>query len=161
LSRLFTTLNLLPTMAVLAVARRPISRQSSTKRADLARLPAIVFAEVRHRLAIRSEPTQQPHELDIASGLSFQPSARPHRLQRGTIHKGHQRADPVRAASGFMDPSKTGSDGVAHRPSALEGALGWRATAHRAMDPVKTGAPLVAPASGQMTGPCRAAGDSL
>src|SRR5262249_38695285 len=33
LSRLFTALNLLPSMATLAVARRPISRQSSMKRA--------------------------------------------------------------------------------------------------------------------------------
>jgi hypothetical protein len=37
---------------------------------------AIVFAEVRDRLVIRCEPTQQPHDLDIASGLSFEPPAR-------------------------------------------------------------------------------------
>jgi hypothetical protein len=37
LSRLFTALNLLPSMATLAVARRPISRQSSTKRAHTLR----------------------------------------------------------------------------------------------------------------------------
>src|SRR6476469_247292 len=37
---------------------------------------AIVFAEVRNRLVIRCEPTQQPHDLDIASGLSFEPPAR-------------------------------------------------------------------------------------
>ena len=37
LSRLFTALNLLPSMATLAVVRRPISRQSSTKRAHTLR----------------------------------------------------------------------------------------------------------------------------
>ena len=37
---------------------------------------AIIFAEVRDRLVVGSEPTQQPHDLDIASGLSFQPPAR-------------------------------------------------------------------------------------
>jgi hypothetical protein len=37
LSRLFTALNLLPSMATLAVASRPISRQSSTKRAHTLR----------------------------------------------------------------------------------------------------------------------------
>src|SRR4029078_12158116 len=36
---------------------------------------AIVFAEVRDRLVIRCEPTQQPHDTDIASGLSFEPTA--------------------------------------------------------------------------------------
>jgi hypothetical protein len=37
LSRLFTALNLLPSIATLAVVRRPISRQSSTKRAQTLR----------------------------------------------------------------------------------------------------------------------------
>ena len=45
-------------------------------RAYLAQRQAIVFAEVRDRLVIRCEPAQQPHDLDIASGLSFQPPAR-------------------------------------------------------------------------------------
>src|SRR5439155_4117337 len=45
-------------------------------RTYLAQRQAIVFAEVRDRLVIRSEPTQQPHDLDIASGFSFEPPAR-------------------------------------------------------------------------------------
>jgi hypothetical protein len=68
-------------MATLAVARRPISRQSSTKRADLAERQAVVFAEVRNRLVIGSEPTQQPHHLDIAPSFSFEPPARLHPVQ--------------------------------------------------------------------------------
>jgi hypothetical protein len=50
-------------------------------RADLAKCWAIVFAEVRDRLVIRSKPTQQPHDLDIASGLAFEPPARLHLVQ--------------------------------------------------------------------------------
>src|SRR6185295_344096 len=42
---------------------------------------AIVLAEVRDRLVIRCKPTQQPHDFDIASGLSFQPPARLHPVQ--------------------------------------------------------------------------------
>ena len=45
-----------------------------------AKRQAIVFAEVRNRLVIRSEPTQQPHNLDIAPGFSFEPPARLHPL---------------------------------------------------------------------------------
>jgi hypothetical protein len=41
LSRSFTALNLLPSIATLVVARRPISRQSSTKRAHTLRSQAI------------------------------------------------------------------------------------------------------------------------
>jgi integrase len=42
---------------------------------------AIVFAEVRDRLMIRCQSTQQPHNLDIASGFSFEPPARLHPVQ--------------------------------------------------------------------------------
>ena len=61
LSRLFTALNLLPSMATLAAARRPISRQSSTKRAHT--LPSASPLSLRKSacLVIRCEPTQQPH----------------------------------------------------------------------------------------------------
>jgi len=45
-------------------------------RTYLAKRQAIVFAEVRDCLVIRCEPTQQPHDLDIASGFSFEPPAR-------------------------------------------------------------------------------------
>jgi hypothetical protein len=34
---------------------------------------------------IRGKPTQQPHDLDIASGLSFQPPARLHPVQISLI----------------------------------------------------------------------------
>ena len=47
-------------------------------RTDLAQRQA---AEVRNRLVIRREPAQQPHNLDIASGFSFQPPARLNPIQ--------------------------------------------------------------------------------
>jgi hypothetical protein len=50
-------------------------------RTYLAKRQAIVFAEVRDRLVIRCEPTQQPHDLDIAPGFSFEPPARLNSVQ--------------------------------------------------------------------------------
>jgi hypothetical protein len=50
-------------------------------RADLAKCWTVILAEVRNRLVIGSEPTQQPHDLDIASGLAFEPTARLHPVQ--------------------------------------------------------------------------------
>src|SRR5262245_34705033 len=50
-------------------------------RTDLAKSPAVILAEVCDRLVIRSEPAQQPHDLDIASGFSFEPTARLHPVQ--------------------------------------------------------------------------------
>jgi hypothetical protein len=47
----------------------------------LAKRQAIVFAEVCDCLVIRCEPTQQPHDFDIASGLAFEPPARLHPVQ--------------------------------------------------------------------------------
>lgn len=38
----FTTLNLLPSMATLAIVKRPIPRQSSTKRAQTLRKPRLL-----------------------------------------------------------------------------------------------------------------------
>jgi hypothetical protein len=82
LSRLFTALNLLPSMATLAVAREAhLAAEFDEARTYPAQRPAIVFAEVRDRLVIRREPTQQPHDFDIASGLAFKPPARLHPVQ--------------------------------------------------------------------------------
>src|SRR5262249_13886220 len=50
-------------------------------RTDLAERQAVVLPEVCDRLVVRSETTQQPHDLDIASGFSFEPSARLHSVQ--------------------------------------------------------------------------------
>ena len=50
-------------------------------RTYLAERQAVVLAEVRDRFVIGSEPAQQPHHLDIAAGLSFQPPARLHPVQ--------------------------------------------------------------------------------
>jgi hypothetical protein len=53
-----------------------LSAEFDEARTYLAQRQAIVFAEVRDRLVIRCEPTQQPHDLDIASSFSFEPPAR-------------------------------------------------------------------------------------
>ena len=41
-------------------------------RTYLAKRRAIVFSEVGDRIVIRREPTQRPHDLDFASGFSFE-----------------------------------------------------------------------------------------
>ena len=77
LSRLFTALNLLPSIATLAFVSSPISRHSSTKlRADLADRRAIVLAEIGDRLVVGRKPAQQPDHFEIAPGLALQPPAR-------------------------------------------------------------------------------------
>ncbi len=58
-----------------------LSAEFDEARTDLAQRQAIVFAEVRDRLVVRSKPTEQPHDLQIASGLSFEPPARLHPVQ--------------------------------------------------------------------------------
>ncbi|VIO78438.1 hypothetical protein CI41S_62790 [Bradyrhizobium ivorense] len=58
-----------------------LSAELDEARTDLAQRQAVVLAEIRDRLVIRREPTQQPHHLDIAAGLSFEPSARLHPVQ--------------------------------------------------------------------------------
>ncbi len=59
LSRLFTALNLLPSIATLAFVSRPISRHSSTNRAQTLRMaPAVVLAEVGDRLVVGHKPAQ-------------------------------------------------------------------------------------------------------
>jgi hypothetical protein len=50
-------------------------------RTDLAKHRAVFLPEVRNRLVIGSEPTQQPHDLDIASSFSFEPTAQLHSVQ--------------------------------------------------------------------------------
>ena len=55
-SRLFTALNLLPSIATLAFTSRPICRQSSTKRARLADGTAVVLPEIGDRLVVRDKP---------------------------------------------------------------------------------------------------------
>ena len=63
LSRLFTALNLLPSMATLAVARRPISRQSSTKRAHTLR-------NARPATEMRGHPTWAHHRRPCRHGIT-------------------------------------------------------------------------------------------
>ena len=74
-------------MATLAVASSPISRQSSTKRAHTLRSARpLSLRKSAIVLCVWREPTQQPHDLDIASGLSFQPPAR---LNQASGHVDH------------------------------------------------------------------------
>lgn len=78
LARLLTALNLLPSMATLACANSPISRQSSTKGAHFPEPIAIVLAEVGKRLVVWNKPAKQPHRLEVAASFAFEPAARLH-----------------------------------------------------------------------------------
>src|SRR4030095_11151852 len=76
LSRLFTALNLLPSIATLACVSRPIARHSVIARAHFADGRAIVLTEIRNRLVIGNEAARQPHHFNVAPGLTLEPAAR-------------------------------------------------------------------------------------
>src|ERR1700727_3068178 len=59
------------------------------------------LAEVRNCLVIWSEPTQQPHDLDIAPGFSFEPPARLHPVQAAVNVKLQENLRMVRWAASF------------------------------------------------------------
>jgi len=67
------------------------------------------FAEIRDRLVIRCEPTQQPHDLEIASSLSFQPSARLNPVQIAVNVKLKEHRGVVRRSTGCrrLNPLET------------------------------------------------------
>jgi len=69
-------------------------------RTDLAEPQAVVLAEVRDRLVIRHEPAQQPHDFDIATGLSLQPPARLHPVKVAVDVKLQENRGMVRRPSG-------------------------------------------------------------
>ena len=76
LSRLFTALSLLPSMATLAFAQPHLAAQGNELRTDLLDGGAVVLAEVGDGSAIRNEASRQPHRLQIAASLTLQPPAR-------------------------------------------------------------------------------------
>ena len=77
LSRLFTALNLLPSMATLAFASRPILRHKAIKRAQTFLMAGpLSLPEVGDGFVIRNEPPSQPHHFQIAASLTLQPPAR-------------------------------------------------------------------------------------
>src|SRR6185436_17161283 len=71
LSRLFTALNLLPSIATLACVSRP-----NEPGANLPNGATIILAEVGNRLVIGSKTAREPHHLDVAPGLTLKPAAR-------------------------------------------------------------------------------------
>src|ERR1700716_4302342 len=115
-SRLFTALNLLPSMATLAVASRPISRQSSTKRAHTLRIAgplslrksAIVLwsgtrpqrSHIASKLrpASRSSPPARLHPIEVAVNVKLQEN-------RGMIGRppGHLRLHPCEPQLGKIE----------------------------------------------------------
>src|SRR5450631_2246596 len=116
LSRLFTALNLLPSIATLACVRRPIPRQSATNRAqtwrrpgaDLADGAAVVLAEVGNRLVVGSKPARQPHHLNVASSFTLQSSARLHPVEIAIDVELQQHRWMIRRPAGYLgiDPAK-------------------------------------------------------
>ncbi len=71
LSRLLTALDLLPPMATLAVASKPILRHTSTKRAPTFDAGTIVLAEIGNRFVIGRKPGEQPHHFDVAASFTL------------------------------------------------------------------------------------------
>src|SRR5262249_11981776 len=73
--------NFEPSSATSRVANNPCSRQNTTN----ARRPhdsrPVIPPEVRNRLEVRSQPSQQPHELNITPALAFQLAAGTHLVE--------------------------------------------------------------------------------
>jgi hypothetical protein len=76
LSRAFTALNLLPSIAAAAWANRFSRRHCDKLPASRADCRTVVLSEVCDCLEIRRQAPGQPHQLDVALGLSLKPPAR-------------------------------------------------------------------------------------
>ena len=77
LSRLFTALNLLPSIATLGMREEANhAAQRNEACAHLADGSAIVLAEVGNRLVIGDKPARQPHHLNVARSLTLEFRAR-------------------------------------------------------------------------------------
>ena len=77
LSRVFTALNLLPSIAATAwVNRSSLPAQIDELAAGRPDRRAVVLPEVGDGLEVRRQPPGQPHQLDVALGLPLQPPAR-------------------------------------------------------------------------------------
>ena len=71
--------------AVYSDARRGekthLAAELDKTRAHLAKCATIVLAEIGNRLVVRDQPTQQPHDFDVASRFPLQPPARLHSVE--------------------------------------------------------------------------------
>src|SRR6266702_6189763 len=76
LSRLFTALNLLPSIATQASVNRPMVTERDKAGAHLPDGAAVVLAEVGNRLVIGNKAAREPHHLNVAPGLMLEPAAR-------------------------------------------------------------------------------------
>ena len=109
LSRLFTALNLLPSIATLAcVEKAHHAAEHHKPGADLADGAAIVLAEVGNRLVIGSKAVGEPHHLNIAPGLTFKPAARlgPVEIAVDVELQQHRRMVRRPASDFGLDPDK-------------------------------------------------------
>src|SRR5262249_2777765 len=81
LSRLFTALNLLPSIATLAFESRPIRRHSSTNRAQTFLIAPPL--SLRKSAIVLWSGANRPssHHLEVAPRLAFQPTARLHSVE--------------------------------------------------------------------------------
>jgi hypothetical protein len=71
-SRLFTALNLLPSIATVGFATGAHCRHSAMNFAQTFRIATPVLPELGDRLAIGSQSADHPHHLDIAVRLTFE-----------------------------------------------------------------------------------------
>src|SRR3954462_12675698 len=108
LSRLFTALNLLPSIATQASVSRPIVRHSAMKRPHFADGNTIVPPEIGNGLVIGNEPTRQPHDLNVASGLTLEPAARLNPVEIAVDVELQQDRRMIRRPAGYLgiDPAE-------------------------------------------------------
>jgi hypothetical protein len=101
-----------------------LATKSDELGADLTDGPAAVLAEVGDGLVVGSKATGEPHQLDIATGLAFQASARLHPIEIAVNVELEQNRRMVGRASGCfgLTPSK---------PSALRSSAATKASMTR------------------------------
>ena len=58
-----------------------LSAEFDKARAHLADGTAVVLPEISDRLVVGDEPAKQPHQLDVAAGLTLEPPARLHAVE--------------------------------------------------------------------------------
>jgi hypothetical protein len=75
LSLLFTTLNLLPSMATTASAKLcHLTTQAEEFPTGSFNRFAVIYCAISDSFKVRCQASQQPHQLNITIGFSFQPT---------------------------------------------------------------------------------------
>lgn len=76
-----------------------LATEFDNTRAHLAKSATIVLAEIGNRLVVRDQPTQQPHNFDVAARFPLQPAARLHSVEVAVDAKLQQNRRMIRGAA--------------------------------------------------------------